>query len=192
MGTGSGGKKRVNGSGSFVDDIPWINYTTSYASVGNYVIAGMSNGMFWSSDNGTTWNDPVAGYLSGVFVYTMIQNNEYIFAGTGSMVYRRPVSDFTGIEPINSETPLDFSLSQNYPNPFNPGTYIRFSIANSADVKLEVFNQLGQSVEILLNEKLAAGNYEYFFNAEALPSDVYFYKLSAGDFIQTKKMILVK
>lgn len=192
MGTSSGGKKRVNGTGGFVDDIPWLNYTTSYAAVGNYIIAGFGNGMFWSSDNGSTWNDPNSSFLAGNFVYSMVQNSVYIFAGTNTQVFRRPVSQLTGLEPVNSNIPSEFSLSQNYPNPFNPGTTITFSLPNAADVKLEVFNQIGQSKGVLFNEKLAAGNYEYYYNAAALPSGIYFYSLSAGSFIETKKMILIK
>ncbi len=191
LGTSNGGKKRTGSTGTFGADIPWINYTMCYASAGTYIIAGMSTGMFWSSDNGSTWNDPVAGYLSGGFVYSMAQNSDYIFAGT-SQVYRRPTSQFTGLNAISSFIPDNFNLSQNYPNPFNPGTNIKFSIPAASSVTLEVFNQVGQSVKVLVSEALGAGTYEYYFDASSLSSGIYFYTFKAGEFAQTRKMILIK
>lgn len=191
LGTGNGGKKNTNSMGGWVQDIPWINYVLGYASVGNYIIAGMSTGMFWSSNNGTTWNDPVAGYLSGPYVFSMAQNSEYVFAGTGS-VYRRPVSQFTGLNTLGTNVPAGYSLSQNYPNPFNPSTTISFGIPQSSDVSLDVYNMLGERVSELVNQKLTAGEYEYFFDAANLSSGIYYYRLITPDFTDTKKMVLVK
>lgn len=100
---------------------------------------------------------------------------------------------FVNITPISSEIPNSFSLKQNYPNPFNPSTKIRFDIpVNSNLVKLYVYNSIGQEVAVLVNEQLQAGVYEYDFNASSYPSGVYFYKLQAGEFSETKRMALVK
>ena len=85
-----------------------------------------------------------------------------------------------------------FKLNQNYPNPFNPSTTISFSIPNEEFVSLKVFNSLGEEVAKLVNETKPAGNYSVSFNASSLTSGVYFYKISEGNFIQTKKMILMK
>ena len=85
-----------------------------------------------------------------------------------------------------------FVLNQNYPNPFNPNTTISFSIPLNGLVQLKVFNLLGQELAVLVNEEKQAGSYEAEFKAENMPSGVYFYQLKAGDFIQTKKMILLK
>jgi hypothetical protein len=88
--------------------------------------------------------------------------------------------------------PLTFSLEQNYPNPFNPVTTIKYSIPEISKVSLILFNLLGEEIVTLVNEEKVAGNYEIEFNASMLPSDIYFYRLQAGDFIQTKKMVLMK
>jgi len=91
-----------------------------------------------------------------------------------------------------SGTPEEFYLIQNFPNPFNPSTTIQFSIPEQANVKLEVFNTIGESVSLLVSENLNAGTYEYEWNAEGFQSGIYFYALTAGSFTQTKKMILMK
>ena len=86
----------------------------------------------------------------------------------------------------------NFYLEQNYPNPFNPRTTIKFSLPKSENVKLEIFNILGEKVQTLLNEFYNAGIYETEFNAGNLPSGIYFYTLTSGKFTATKKLILLK
>jgi hypothetical protein len=98
----------------------------------------------------------------------------------------------TDVEKENDEIPSEFSLKQNYPNPFNPFTTISFSISNEEFVMLKVFNSLGEEVAELVNEIKPAGNYSVPFNAGQLPSGIYFYKIAAGNFFQTRKMMLVK
>jgi hypothetical protein len=98
----------------------------------------------------------------------------------------------TGINDNGPVTPHRFNLRQNYPNPFNPITTIEFQIPNAATVTLSVFNLAGQEVTSLLNDYVAAGQHRIEFNAENLPSGIYFYRLNAGDFSAMKKMILMK
>jgi len=88
--------------------------------------------------------------------------------------------------------PTKFALHQNYPNPFNPVTVIRYELPNSATVKLQVFDVLGRVVATVVNERKEAGIYEVPFNASGLSSGTYFYRLQAGTFVETKKMMLVK
>lgn len=97
-----------------------------------------------------------------------------------------------GIIPISSEIPKDFSLSQNYPNPFNPNTKIRFALPKSTFATLVVYDLLGKEVAALVNEQLNAGTYEAEWNASNNPSGIYYYKLSTGDFTQTRKAVLIK
>jgi hypothetical protein len=99
----------------------------------------------------------------------------------------------TAVEKVgNQGVPETFTLSQNYPNPFNPSTTLQYSISKSSHVVLEVFNVLGQSVARLVDESLAAGTYKTTFNASSLSSGVYLYRLTAGDYVQTLKMVLMK
>ncbi len=88
--------------------------------------------------------------------------------------------------------PVQFSLSPNYPNPFNPSTTIRFALPKSAYVTLKIFNLLGQEIGTLVNEKLLAGEYDVLWNAPGLPSGVYLYRIQADEFVETKKLILLK
>ena len=92
----------------------------------------------------------------------------------------------------NDKAPVQFYLYQNYPNPFNPTTNIDFSIPQKSKVTLSIYNTLGQIVSTLINEEKEAGIYQLKFNASTLSSGVYFYKISTGEFNQTKKLILLK
>ena len=83
-------------------------------------------------------------------------------------------------------------MEQNYPNPFNPSTRIKFSIPQSDFVSLKVFDILGNEVTTLVNEQRAPGAYEVTFDAGSLASGVYVYTLTAGDFVQTRKLMLMK
>jgi len=97
-----------------------------------------------------------------------------------------------GINQISSEVPSEFKLFQNYPNPFNPNTIIRFQIKESRMVSLKVYDILGKEIVTLVNEKLKAGDYEIPFSNNQIPSGAYFYKLTSGDFTETKRMVLLK
>jgi hypothetical protein len=98
----------------------------------------------------------------------------------------------SAVEQFDNSTPSGYTLDQNYPNPFNPSTTIRFSVPNSELVSLNVYNSIGEKVAELVNQDLPAGNYSVDWNAENISSGVYFYKLKAGSFIETKKMILLR
>jgi len=116
----------------------------------------------------------------------------------GSYSYRLKQIDFDGTFEYSDEIevevngPLTFALEQNYPNPFNPTTTISYSLPLKSQVELAIYNALGESVMQLVNEEKPAGSYSVEFDAANLPSGIYFYRLRAGDFIETKKMILLK
>ena len=98
----------------------------------------------------------------------------------------------TSVEEGGNQTPIAYSLDQNYPNPFNPTTTIRFTIPESQDVRLDVYNVLGQRVATLVNTQMNAGTHAVPFDASRLASGMYIYRLQAGDFVQQRKMMLIK
>jgi hypothetical protein len=104
----------------------------------------------------------------------------------------------TGIKIIGNKIPQDFMIYQNYPNPFNPATKIKFDLpavrseAGAMDVRLTIYDQLGREITTLLNEKLTPGTYEIEWDASKYPSGMYFYKLEAGNYSESKKLILLK
>jgi photosystem II stability/assembly factor-like uncharacterized protein len=117
--------------------------------------------------------------------------------GYNGIIYKTTTGGITGILPKLSYIPEKFSLSQNYPNPFNPTTKIKFDISSEgksqkAKVKLVIYNILGKEIQTLVNEQLQPGTYEVTFDGSNLPSGVYFYQLSARNYTDTKKLILLK
>jgi hypothetical protein len=109
-------------------------------------------------------------------------------------VWSRPLSEvLTGVDARNAAAiPEEFSLIQNYPNPFNPATVISYHLPVLSDVKLAIYDLLGREVAVLVNEKMDAGVHEVRFEASALPSGMFFYRLNAGDFVQTKRLVFLK
>jgi len=149
-----------------------------------------------STDNAAFSN---IGYVKGNGTTT--QSHSYTFTdktASGNEFYRLKQTDYNGavtysktIE-VQTATPKAFTLLQNYPNPFNPSTTIAYAIPQAGVVTLKIYDVLGREVSTLINEKKPAGNYTISCDARHLSSGIYFYKLQAGSFVQTKKMLLVK
>lgn len=119
-----------------------------------------------------------------------------VFADSGNMqapnaILFRPVQT-TAVDEELGSTPDEFFLSQNYPNPFNPTTQIKFHIPEAVAVKLEIFDLLGEKVGLLVNGTMTAGEYTFQWNATDLPSGIYAYRLTAGDWVKSRKMILMR
>lgn len=121
-------------------------------------------------------------YNSGKFIVSDIKTGLYVFR------FGNPI----GIHQTSSEIPSDYKLEQNYPNPFNPSTKINFSIPVSCNVNLTVYDASGRLLETVLQGYRPAGSYETEFNASGFASGVYFYSLRAGEFTETKRMVIVK
>jgi Secretion system C-terminal sorting domain len=102
------------------------------------------------------------------------------------------VGNVTGIKKINNSSPTRFELSQNYPNPFNPTTTIRYQLPNNNLVTLKVYDVLGKELRTLVNEVQNIGSYEVTFDGNGLSSGIYFYRLVAGTYSETKKLVLMK
>jgi hypothetical protein len=164
----------------------------SLALFGTNLFAGTFGGVWLSTDNGTSWMKVSTG-LTNPYINALAVHGTNLFAGTDAGVFKRPISEMvTSVERSPTDLPTHFSLEQNYPNPFNPSTKIQFSIPNASFVSLKVFDALGREVSILVAEELAAGIHTRHLDGAALPSGVYFYRLQAGEYLQTKKAIVLK
>ena len=160
------------------------------------VVLGSNRGVFISRDTGRSWeaineslksrNVLTVSYIPGQYF------NLYVGTEAGG-VYRTHI-DQTVISSIvrNNYLPENLNLFQNYPNPFNPATTIEYSLPISSDVSLIIYNITGQEVIRLVNENQIEGNHSVSLDASQFPSGIYFYRLQAGDFVQTRKMVLLK
>jgi len=186
----------------------WVNLgltnqcVSAFIKYNNIFFAGLTSGtgtsgVVLSTNNGANWITKNQGFtVTYPFppdVKSILISGNFIYAGTeGQSIWRRSLIDITDIKNINSSLPEKYSLLQNYPNPFNPSTNIRYQITNNKFVKITVYDLLGKEIETLVNEKQSPGTYEVTFDGSNYPSGVYFYKLSSGDFSETKKMVLIK
>ena len=160
---------------------------------GALIFGGSSDeGLLVSTDNGATWHSDNAG-LTDTDVASLVISGSNLFAGNGSGVWRRPISELASVakEP-SAHIPQQYSLFQNYPNPFNPSTVISYQLPVNALAILKVYDVLGRLVKTLVEERQTAGTHSATFNASSLSSGVYFYRLTAGSFVQTRKLMLLK
>ena len=141
------------------------------------------------------------GFVNGFGTITSAKQYSFkdITPLSGNSYYRLKQLDFDGsftysneIEVNFSNVLTDFLLEQNYPNPFNPSTIISYQLSVNSNVSLKVYDALGNEIGALVDEYREAGRYEIDFNASELSSGIYFYKLQAGSFIETKKMMLIR
>ncbi len=158
----------------------------------------------YSTDNQTTWiNDGPTGVTTNppdTLVSDSLTTDISLASGSTMFVALARLTGTTtnslglptGIEKSSKVQPAGYSLSQNYPNPFNPTTKINFSIAQSGNVKLIIYNVLGEKINELINGYMNTGEYNIDFDASKLSSGVYLYTISSGNFMKTKKMILMK
>ncbi len=165
-----------------------FNESTGWIGGSDYIVKTTNAGVNWFlqlQENGINVNS----------IFIKDENNVW-FTGSNNRIYKTTNGGgiISAINQINSETPNNFSLSQNYPNPFNPSTKINYEVKSSGFVSLKVFDLLGKEVASLVNEKQNAGSYAVVFNSSEfnLPSGIYFYTLNAGEFKETRKMVLVK
>ena len=156
-------------------------------------LVGTDNlGVFLFNNNGDSLGSRNDG-LTNFNIHTItIDNNDFVYTGTDNGVWRRPLSEIVTSVGNESTQPSDFILSQNYPNPFNPSTKIKYSIPQTSQVQIKVYDVLGNEIETLVNEEKPVGMYELMWNATNLPSGVYFYQLRAESIVETKKMLLLK
>ena len=133
----------------------------------------------------------ISNNSSDVGAEVMVDNLRGIDGTLGTVIYDNFSSSTTGISE-EEQIPQGFALEQNYPNPFNPFTTIRFTVPQREYVSLVVFNSLGQEVRSLVEREEGIGSHEVEFDASNLPSGVYFYRLRAGSFVETKRLVLLR
>ncbi len=194
----------LNLSGS-TDPIPTDN-VNSLAVSGTTLLAlgGGLPTLFVSTNAGNTWIRTMSGLpvseastllgnagkvaFMGTSAYLAYQRDDLL---NGGGVWRRETAQLSTPTHANKK-PTDFQLEQNYPNPFNPSTTITYQLPTASNVSLKIFDVLGREVATLVNERQNAGQYQVRFDATRLASGMYFYRLQAGGYIETKKMMLVK
>jgi hypothetical protein len=176
-----GGRFTSAGGVSAIRVARFNTQTNTWSTLGTGSSNGVSGGL-----------DPYVSALavsgSNVFV-----GGTFTEAGGVSANYvARWNSGTSRVEQLSPTAPKTFLLEQNYPNPFNPSTTIRYQLPVASEVKLEVYDVLGKKIATLVNERQSAGSYQVVWNASGLSSGTYFYRLQAGTFVETKKMIMVK
>lgn len=170
---------------SLVKDI-----TSLFAADTNLFAGTWSQGVYRYVNSSQSWQS--IG-LPNVYVTGFAADNGILYASTlNNTVWKRPISELTGINETEGEIPIVFSISQNYPNPFNPVTTINYSIAEPSHVEIKIYDMLGREVKTLISESQSRGKYNIQFDATSLPSGIYIYSIQAGQFRDSKKVILLK
>ncbi|MBK7629199.1 MAG: T9SS type A sorting domain-containing protein, partial [Ignavibacteriales bacterium] len=174
---GNGG---INFSNTYLNDNLGIPFDGAKAPFSGVFIPHNSLSSFTSSSVSGEWILNIVDHKSG---------DDGILQNWGLLISE---STLVGVEEEKDMYPEVFYLSQNHPNPFNPSTTIKWQQPETNIVTLKIYDVLGRELTTLINEELTAGNHETVFNASRLSSGVYFYQLQAGDFVQTKKMVLLR
>ena len=205
LGLKSGNKflKTTNGGTNWAVNVfpNFENSTLFFADANTGWIGGGSTPdtscISYTSNGGDTWMKQKRGYTCTVNCFYFINGSTGWAGLSNGQIMKTVNGGITSASQISSEVPLSYSLSQNYPNPFNNTSNLKFEIArhggsSTGHVKLVVYDVQGREVKTLVNERLQSGTYEVTFDGSALSSGVYFYKMTAGNFKETKKLLLLK
>ena len=169
-----------------------VDFPISNASQVGYVV-GDDGTILKTYDAGVNWHSQVSGISIKLNKVHFIDPDFGFAVGENGIILRTT----TGGGPVTiveneNQSPYTFQLFQNFPNPFNPSTTVRFSIPIEAEVHLNVYNALGQEIAELVNNRLKEGYHEINFDATSLTSGIYFYRLETENFVDVKKMIIIK
>jgi hypothetical protein len=178
----------------YIANLPATNVDKLVYHNGFFIAA--TNAGIYISTNGVSWTAYNTGFPASSSINDFTIKGSYMYAAIfNGSIWKRDISTMSGIQPVSSHIPAKITLFQNYPNPFNPMTKIKFDIPSSAAsslVSLKIYNILGEEIEELVNEELKAGTYEVTWNGANHSSGIYFYKLRAGNFSETRKLVLTK
>ena len=169
----------------------------TYTLKDNFIFGGDGAGVYYSTNQGANWTNGNQGFPAcpKPAVEASCQNGAYLFAGTfQNGIWRIPLSEFgvTGVIAEGAGHHDGYSLSQNMPNPAAPLTSIEFAVPRSENAILQVFDVTGREVRTLLSEEVAAGIHRCTWNTSEVANGVYYYRLRAGDFVETKQMVVLK
>ena len=160
---------------------------------GDDLFVGTSAGVYRSTNHGTNWTTINEGLPIKMKVSSLCSDGLYLYAGMDAhSVWRRPLAEVTDVRVVDAAVPSHFTLAQNFPNPFNPSTTIRFDIAERRHVTVAVYDLLGREVERLVDGETEPGTYELRWDAASRPSGIYYYRIQAGSFSETRSMLLVR
>jgi hypothetical protein len=199
-----------------LDQIPRLGGDFLWTQYYNFIRVGATmvyQAMFDEINEGTAifkcTNDPPVG-ASTFVTYEGLPSDQYLWlVGQGDQMLNKQIPFSatipTRVTPVSKKgtvLPAEFKLEQNYPNPFNPTTIINYSVPKSCLVTIKIYDVMGRAIETLVNKEKSAGNYSVQFSAQGgsasggkgsqLASGIYFYRMQAGDFISTKKLVLLK
>jgi photosystem II stability/assembly factor-like uncharacterized protein len=171
-------------------------FNSSLALDGNVVYDGTDRGVYRSTDGGLHWvsiglagNQPFDGIVA-VGGFAKSRNHLFALTNSGARLWTLPLS-ILSIRSVSS-IPPEWQLQQNYPNPFNPSTTIRYGVPMRSHVTLTVYNTLGQQVATLVQGEEEAGYHDVRFDGAGMASGVYFYRIQAGTYAETRKFLLVR
>lgn len=190
-------KKTTNGGVNWTEilrdtasSIPKISFVNSYTG---YAVAG-SKKLYRTTNGGLNWSMQIpdtSSLASIIGIHFIDAYTGWLVGNYGAVLYTSNGGSTFSEEPV-AAVPDKFRLGQNYPNPFNNSSKFKFETGKLGNVKISVYDIQGREVQIILNKKLIPGIYEVNFDGSGLNSGVYFYKMSAGNYNETKRMILMK
>ena len=187
--------KTINGGTNWISQNSGVtNSLTSIFFVNANIgwIVGYGGIILKTINGGTNWISQNSGTFRALRSVFFTDANTGWAVGDWGTILKTVTGGVTNIYTSSNQTPYQYSLYNNYPNPFNPSTKIKFDIPKSSYVKLIVYDILGREIQTLVNEKLDVGSYEVDLDATGYTSGVYFYKLETDEFVDVKKMVLMK
>jgi len=167
-------------------------YGISAPSANAVYVCGDHGMIFNSTNGGDTWSAPAVPTALRLRAISFFDEKQGFAVGDSGIILHTSNGGVTAVGDRENHLPREYALFQNYPNPFNPSTTIRYGVPHTSTVSLVVFNALGQHIATLVNREVDAGYHEVRFDGSSLAGGVYFYRLQAGGFTQTKKWLLVK
>ncbi|MFA6540896.1 MAG: T9SS type A sorting domain-containing protein [Bacteroidota bacterium] len=166
-----------------------VNDTIMYACTYGGIYYSLNGGSKWVNGHSIEYGSPIVLAVGGPYLFAGVDHPSIDI----SSVWRRPLSEMlTGVKERSIQSPGEFALDQNFPNPFNPETVISFRLSVNSMVMLKIYDVLGREITALVDEYKLPGTYTVEWVASAMSSGVYFYRLTAGNSTQSRKMLLTK